>query len=119
MADAFTLGQSVTWDRWNELQRRQLTIKEPGKRTVWRKTWQSARDYLPHTTAHSPEPQWRTGVVVGLRTIQNGVLHWGSEDEPTVLDPDEYVPAVLIAWNLHRTPVYVSPELVHPTPDPT
>lgn len=118
---AFTLGERVTWDRYNELARYQVQSQEPAqddlgkyRRTVYRKEWRSVRDHLPQATEFSPAPQERSGIVVGVRTLANGVLRWGSEDEPTELLADEYVPAVLVSWDLHRRPVYVSPPMLRP-----
>lgn len=49
------------------------------------------------------------GLVVGVRTLSNGPVEWGSYDEPTVFYPREQVEAVLVAWNLRRVPVLVLP----------
>lgn len=49
----------------------------------------------------------KTGIVVGLRTLQNGETHWGSYDEPPTWHAESTLPAVLVAEDLRRKPVYV------------
>lgn len=50
------------------------------------------------------------GIVVGIRTLSNGPVEWGSYDEPTVFYPRETVEAVVVAWHLRRVPVLVLPD---------
>lgn len=56
--------------------------------------------------------EWREGVVVGFRTLADGNLifdEWGNLFVPT-----HHFRAYLIAFDLHRSPVYSRPEDVLP-----
>lgn len=50
---------------------------------------------------------WRIGYIIGKRTLQNGEFNWGGGEEQSYLSDIEYVPAYLIAYDLHQKPVRV------------
>jgi hypothetical protein len=50
-----------------------------------------------------------TGLIVGKRVLQNGISQWENE-EGWVFIPVERVVAYLVAFNLHKKPVFVLPE---------
>lgn len=57
-------------------------------------------------------PEWNkslTGVVVGIRTLSNGGVHY-EEEAGNIFSPEEYFQAYMIVYNLHRKPVFVLPE---------
>lgn len=59
-------------------------------------------------------PEWNkslTGIVIGIRTLQNGGLHW-EEEAGYLFSPKEYFQAYLVSYNLHRKPVFVLPEFL-------
>lgn len=87
------LGTPVTFD--HALSRTDITNSKPHRRE-----WQPYRAIL------------RTGVIVGIRTLANGIVYWGSYDEPTEFHPTDYVRAYLVAFDLRRNPVHVQPEHV-------
>lgn len=56
------------------------------------------------------------GIIVGRRTLSNGVNHYNGYDEPIVYEPTERFTAWLVAFDLHRKPVHVLPEHITPIP---
>lgn len=56
----------------------------------------------------------REGIVVGKRTLANGVIHWGSYDEATTFEPKERFTAYLVAYNINRSPFLVLAEDLTP-----
>lgn len=59
------------------------------------------------------QSEWREGVVVGVRHVQNGIRRYIGEDGYT-WEPDDYLKVYLIAFDLHRKPVHVRLEDVRP-----
>jgi hypothetical protein len=51
----------------------------------------------------------RHGIIVGVRTLSNGVIEWNYE-EPIQFYPDLYFTAYLVAFDLRRKPVYLLPD---------
>lgn len=100
MTAAFTLGQRVTWAVADEMHRINVT-GDWYRREPWRKRWQRTQYDERH----------REGVVVGLRTLSNGINE-SHGDEGIQYIPEEYIPAVLVAYDLRRKPVYVEPRLL-------
>jgi hypothetical protein len=45
----------------------------------------------------------REGIVVGLRTLSNGIHHWGFSDEGGHYEQKSSLQAVLIAWDVRKT----------------
>lgn len=95
-----TLGQPVTFT--HHLERR--TREHPGTYSRVTRAWEPV-DAYPVTGQRGPVP----GVIVGVRTLANGTVHYLVED-PTVFIPQEYVTAYLVAYHLRRAPLYVLPE---------
>ena len=97
---AFELGQRVTFT--HGLHR--LT------EDVMRKAW------VPHPNEEMATTP-RDGLIVGKRRLANGTVRW--EEWGADFDASEYFTAYLIAFDLHRTPVYVRPEHIEPTESET
>lgn len=57
------------------------------------------------------ETKEQVGIVVGLRTIQNGLSH--PEEHGYIFSPKEYLKAYLVSYNMKNKPVLV---LVNETP---
>lgn len=52
----------------------------------------------------------REGVVIGKRTLANGIVHWGSYDESTYFEAKERLEAYLVAFDMRRKPFLVLAE---------
>lgn len=88
----WTLTRGVDWD----------TPTSDSDRKVWRsKLWPT-----------SPEPEAREGIIVGLRTLSDGVRTWNGYDIPVTYRPTRHFSAYLIAHSLRAKPVLVLPEHV-------
>lgn len=46
----------------------------------------------------------RVGVLVGLRTVSNGIREWESDETGYIYTPTEYMRVALVAYSLHRKP---------------
>lgn len=84
------------------LVRKEHVIEErPSRENPWpRKTYR-------HDWVRGEAVMWRPGIVIGKRTLQNGVYNYGGGEEQSYLSDIEYVPAYLIAYDLHQKPVRV------------
>lgn len=79
----------------------------PGRTEPW-KVWEPDPLNRYRFPARYLRPDGRLeGVLVGLRTLYNGPVEWGSYDEPTVFYARETIHAALVSWHLRRTPVLV------------
>lgn len=76
-----------------------------------RREWSPCPNSLPGL----PVAVIRPGIVIGVRTLANGEVDYGWEDNPTVFYAKEHFTAYLVAYDVHRKPVYVLPE--HCTPE--
>ncbi len=47
------------------------------------------------------------GIVIGIRTLANGTIHYGSWDEPTSFQPTGYLRAVQVVTSLRKNPIFV------------
>lgn len=47
------------------------------------------------------------GIVIGVRTLSDGLVFYGSYDEPTSFHPKESFKAALIVTDLKRKPIFV------------
>lgn len=56
---------------------------------------------------HTKQCKSRTGVLVGMRTLSNGLRGWIDSEEGYDYNPTEYLQAVLVAFDIHRKPVLV------------
>lgn len=45
----------------------------------------------------------REGIIVGLRTLSNGIHHWGFSDEGGHYEQKNSLQAALIAWDVRKT----------------
>lgn len=109
----FELGERVTFRRGSELRRR--TKRRPLKRhgilvpnrfdswRVWEKM-DSGERVADHVRIYFDEV--RAGVVVGLRTLSDGIVD-GSYDEPTTYTSMETHAAAIVATSLRSKPVMV------------
>lgn len=64
----------------------------------------------PEEYVGQPEPSPRSGVVIGTRTLANGERHYLGYEEGIAFIPEETFRAYLVAYDLHRNPVYVLEE---------
>jgi len=88
----YQLGQRV---RFTEPLRREFTHDGKTGRKVWRV---------------DPAIEAIEGVVVGKRTLANGIRHLIGYDEGISFIKEETFTAYLIAYDLRRKPVHVLPE---------
>lgn len=56
----------------------------------------------------------RVALVIGIRTLSNGRLHFWGEDGGTEYRPDKHFKAVLVVEDIKSAPYYVLPENVLP-----
>lgn len=91
------LGQRVTYSK--HLRRRSAHPDGIGPGRIW------STEYYPGKDNPGGE-----GIVVGVRTLSNGDAHW--DDWGSGYRPKEHFDAYLIAYNVHRKPVFVLPEHV-------
>lgn len=66
----------------------------------------------------TPPEDHREGIVIGKRTLANGYVNY-DYDEGTTFEPESHLIAYVIAYDLHRNPVYVLPEHITPTTQET
>lgn len=99
------LGDRVLF--FSNLERVQETVTNPPE--SWKKYRQEKK--WKNTPLSPGWNQSLTGIVIGIRTLQNGILHWDNE-AGNLFDPQEYFQAYLISYNLHRKPVFVLPEFL-------
>lgn len=95
-----TLGARVHFDYSDILRRDEVrggAFTNTPVRKEWRKTQWGKRGNV------------RTGIIVGVRTLSNGVIEWNYE-EPIQFYPDLYFTAYLVAFDLRRKPVYLLPD---------
>lgn len=97
----FSLGQWVEFSH-TVVRRSDYTGSGPG----WRKEW--VRE--PFREAKF-EP---AGIVVGIRHLSNGRNRFIGEDGPLVYEHQDYLVAILIAYDIHRKPVLALPGDVKP-----
>lgn len=102
MADTVTrlmLGQQVEFSHGDVLHRVwDHETRDQFNRTVTRKVWKSSRWFRSDPVR---------GVVVGVRTLSNGRNEYQGYDEPILYCPEDRFVAYLVAYDLHRKPVYV------------
>jgi hypothetical protein len=94
------LGTPVAFDYSDILRRQEVrgsAFSNVPVRKEWRKTQWGKRGDLRH------------GLVVGVRTLSNGVIEWNYE-EPIQFFPDLHFTAYLVAFDLRRKPVYLLPD---------
>jgi len=97
----FQLGQPVRYSR--PLQRRYVFDEHEDRFNRSKKVWVEQVNY-------KGEPESGTGIIIGKRTLADGVNQYNGYDEPIVFLPKERFTAYLIAFDLTRKPVYVRPE---------
>jgi len=101
----FTLAQRVTFTHTL----RRDTGKWNG--AGWEKVW---RRYRADGRWANGDIIRQAGIVVGIRTLSNGMANYNGPDEQATYTHTENVPAVLIATHLRRRPVLVPPDAVAP-----
>jgi hypothetical protein len=67
------------------------------------------------TTGTLVRPESREGIVVGIRHLSNGTVRYFPDGE-TDYRPTEHFPALLVAFDLRRKPVFVLPADVETIP---
>jgi len=75
----------------------------------------SSTGYARHEWQHDAywkEARWEDGVIVGVRTVQDGDYDIGGWEEQAFLYNRTYKTAFLIAFDLRQKPVLVAPENV-------
>lgn len=108
MNDDYQLGQHVTYSE--HLIRRAGYDEGAAYNARYTKNWTSDKYGFPGST----KTDGGQGIIIGKRTLANGVNHYNGDDEPITFIPKERFTAYLVAYDLHRKPVYVRPE--HLTP---
>lgn len=78
------------------------------------KEWTTERWWGDAYGTEDPRP----GIIIGKRTLANGYANY-DYDSGTTFEPDQHVTAYVIAYDLHRKPVYVLPEHITPTTQET
>lgn len=107
----YALGDRVTFTRsLHRTTRDPSHWPEQAGRRANAKVWTTER-WLGDISPAEPRP----GIVVGKRTLANGLHIWGSYEDPDTFRPIEHFTAYLIAYDLRRSPVYVLPEHITPT----
>jgi len=94
------LGERVHFDYSDILRRKEVrgaAFANVPVRKEWGKTEWGKRGDVRH------------GLIVGVRTLSNGVIEWNYE-EPIQFFPDLYFTAYLVAFDLRRKPVYLLPD---------
>lgn len=101
------LGTRVRFSRYLD----RATAEIPGTWDRDRKSWTPSpvSDLVPRDGLNGRGEI--AGVIVGIRTLSNGVRVWPVEESMRYV-AESYFPAVLIAYDLHRKPVLVLPEHV-------
>jgi hypothetical protein len=94
------LGARVHFD-YSDILRRDEVRGGAFTNTLVRKEWRK--------TQWGKRGNVRTGIIVGVRTLSNGVIEWNYE-EPIQFYPDLYFTAYLVAFDLRRKPVYLLPD---------
>jgi hypothetical protein len=97
---AVRLGERVHFDYSDILRRKEVrgaAFANVPVRKEWGKTEWGKRGDVRH------------GLIVGVRTLSNGVIEWNYE-EPIQFYPDLYFTAYLISYDLRRKPVYLLPD---------
>lgn len=92
------LGQPVRFNLRDILFR---SIGDSHRSGRYPKVWKP-RSYQPNRVVD--------GFIIGIRTLSNGDVTWGSYDEPTIYYPGEHFTAYLVAFDLRRKPVYLLPD---------
>lgn len=71
---------------------------------------------LPTSGRYGAEvPESLEGVIVGKRALQEGNIHHGYGDEPTVFIRDRGRPVItayIVAWSLYRKPMLCRPDQI-------
>lgn len=106
MSTDYTLGQPVTFTR--HLRRRYEHMDDSAHEG--RKVW-STEGY-----PGDPEPAPRPGIVIGVRTLADGVNAYNGYDVPIRFRPTRHFTAYLIAHHLRHKPLLVLPEHLTPAP---
>jgi hypothetical protein len=94
------LGERVHFDYTDILRRKEVrgsAFTNTPVRKEWGKTEWGKRGDVRH------------GLIIGVRTLSNGVIEWNYE-EPIQFYPDLYFTAYLVAFDLRRKPVYLLPD---------
>lgn len=79
------------------------------------RTCPSAEDYTTRVWRGNTFAEPQAGVIVGVRTLSDGVVHWTGDSD--IYAPTRHFKAYLIAFDLRRVPVFVLPENVTLTSD--
>lgn len=70
--------------------------------------------YVPYRigtgTYSNPEKRFETGIIVGKRTMREGITHSSLGEEPAWFEPTTSFPIYLVAYNLHHKFVMCRPE---------
>jgi hypothetical protein len=110
MNSGFTLGQRVTFTHTLRRATKGWTTEAGGG---WEKVWAVDRadcrwargDVIP-----------QTGIIIGLRTLSNGIATDNGPDTGSGYMHKQNVPAALIATGLRRRPVFVPLDAVQAVP---
>lgn len=90
------LGERVSFACTLQRQRGEWDGKTRSERKLWAPVGHETRD----------------GIIVGVRTLSNGRTIWNGHDAQSEWRADEHFTALLVAFDLHRRPVFVRPEHV-------
>jgi hypothetical protein len=105
MSDAtFTLGDRVTF---TEQYVRVASPIAPTPETPWWKSHQSRKTWERRPARPFTSPSWEEGIIVGARTIYDGVARYGYEDNPTTFTRSNAHQAYVIATSLRGRHILV------------
>ncbi|WIE81169.1 hypothetical protein [Curtobacterium sp. MCSS17_016] len=93
----FDLGDRVTF---TEEYVRARTFIEPGADTPWWRSHQAQKTWERRPARPYQTPSSRSGVIVGARTIYDGVAQYGLEDNPTTFTRAGSHQAYVVATSL-------------------
>lgn len=80
------------------------------------KTESPRKEWLPATIWGGNADDWRTGIVVGVRSLADGDYDHGGYDEQPHVDNREYFTAILVVEDLRKNPLRCRPEDVELVP---
>jgi hypothetical protein len=78
--------------------------------------WQGRKVWESEGYPGEPEPAPRSGIIVGVRTLADGVNSYNGYEEPITFQAERHFKAYLIAFDFRRKPALVLPEHIERKP---
>jgi len=100
----FALGDRV---RFTEQYVRVADVIQPTPDKPWWRSHQSRKTWERRPVNQFSSPAWKHGVIVGARTIYDGIAVYGFEDNPTTFTRDSSHQAYLVATSIRGRHVLV------------